>query len=193
MSLDKFMGHCTVGRTTVQQSPTALIIDSNLGYVFRSTPMSKWIWIQEGSLPRHSYAWGSSSGDACWVATGFLRVPTPFFVAPSFAFKHTFWVGLLGLSDNLSQDGQDYHIQKKFDFSFDTSWPCQNKWYTQQTDLPLHLCLRFLLPLQLKTLPLLPPSDFTLESSSASLFPTVVRSSSESMIALQPLGGKQIP
>ena len=64
-SLNEFWGHCTDDRTTVQLSQTALIINPNPGYVFRSTPMSKWIWVQEGSFLRCPLARGASSGDAC--------------------------------------------------------------------------------------------------------------------------------
>ena len=95
MSLDEFWGYRIDGRTTVQESPTALIIDSNPGYVFRYTPMSKWIWVQEGSLLRCSYGQGVSLRDACWAATGFWGVWPPFFVVPSFMFKLTFLVVLL--------------------------------------------------------------------------------------------------
>ena len=35
MSLDTFQSHHIDGGTTVQESPTALIIDLDLGYVFR--------------------------------------------------------------------------------------------------------------------------------------------------------------
>ena len=59
--------------------------------------------------------------------------------------------------DNLSQDGQNYHIQNNFGFSSDTAqlhW--QNEWYTWLTGLLLQLHLRFLGPLHLWTWPLLP-------------------------------------
>ena len=52
-SLDEFWGHCINGRANVQESPTALTINSDLGFVLRSTPMSKWIRAQEGSLLKH--------------------------------------------------------------------------------------------------------------------------------------------
>ena len=56
MSLNELWGHCIDGRTIVQESSTGLIIDSNPGYVFGSTPMSEWVWVQEESLSQCLYA-----------------------------------------------------------------------------------------------------------------------------------------
>ena len=53
-SLYEFRGYCIDGRPTVQESPAALTIDSDSGYVLRSTPMSRWIWVQEGNFLRCS-------------------------------------------------------------------------------------------------------------------------------------------
>ena len=64
MSLDGFGGYGIDGTTTVQVSQTALIIDSDPGNVLKSTPMSKWIWVQEGSFLRCPYTQAASSGNA---------------------------------------------------------------------------------------------------------------------------------
>ena len=52
MNTDKFQGCWIDGGAIVPESPTALTIDFDLGYVLRSTPMRKWIWVSEGSFPR---------------------------------------------------------------------------------------------------------------------------------------------
>ena len=54
MNPDEFQGYWIDGAANVQEGPTALTIDFDPSYVLRSTPMSKWIWVQEGSYPRHS-------------------------------------------------------------------------------------------------------------------------------------------
>ena len=96
-------------------------------------------------------------------------------------------------SDNLSQDGQDYHIWNNFSFSSDTAWPhWQNGWYTQPTDLLLWLNLRFLGSLHLKTQPLLPPLPCAwVFYNSVTFYHSW--SGSEGMTSLQPLGGKHVP
>ena len=81
--------------TFVQDSPTALSVYSYLGYVFRPTPVSKWVWVWERNLLWHFYAQCISSGNVCWVVTGLGGVQPPFFAIPSFMFKSAFWADLL--------------------------------------------------------------------------------------------------
>ena len=95
MSLDEFWGHCIDGRATVQETPTVFIINSDPGYVLRSSPMSKWIGVQEGSFLRCLQTKEASSGDAGWVMTGFWGAWPPFFVITSFVFKLAFTAVLL--------------------------------------------------------------------------------------------------
>ena len=177
-------------RVTVQESPTALIIDSNLGYVFRSTAMSKWIWVQEGSFPRHSYAKEASSGDTCRAATGFWGVQPPFFVIPSFMFKCSFQVVLLRSFRHSLMRWPGILYPKQFWFFFWYNSTVFAKWMIYPTDWSAPPTpLRLLPPFQLKTLPLLP----LLASHLSFIVSYCSRLSSESMIALQLLGGKQIP
>ena len=95
MSLNKFWGHYIDGQAIIQESLTALIIKPDMGYVLKSTPLSKLIGFQEGSFLRHPQAQGALSGDAGWVTNGFLGAQLHFFVVPSFVFKLTFWAVLL--------------------------------------------------------------------------------------------------
>ena len=90
MSFDELWSHCINGGTTVQERPTAFIINFNLGYVSRSTPTSEQIWIQKGSFLKCLYAHGASSSDTSWASTNFWGVQPPFFVIPSFTFNLTF-------------------------------------------------------------------------------------------------------
>ena len=158
-NLNELWGHCIDGRATIQKSPAALTINLDPGYVLRSILLIKWIGVQDGKFFRCLQAWETSSGDASWATTGFWGAQPPLFAVPSFTFKLTLWQSCWDPSDNLSWNGQDYHIQNNFNFSFNTAWPCwQNRWYILPTDLLLQLHLRFLHPLQLKTqspLPLL--------------------------------------
>ena len=81
------LGHCIDGGIIVQEGPTALIINSNLGYVLRFTPMSEWVRIQEGSLLWYLYAQGVLSREVSWVTADFWGAQPPFFAIPSFGFK----------------------------------------------------------------------------------------------------------
>ena len=64
MSLNELLGHHIDGRDIIQKSPTALTINPDLGYVLRSTPLSKWIGVQEGDILRLLQAPEALSGDA---------------------------------------------------------------------------------------------------------------------------------
>ena len=107
MSLDELWGHCIGDRTIVQESPTALIINSNPGYVFMSTPMSEWVHILKDSLSWCLYAQDVSSGDVHWVAAGFwgpglpslpfpifFKIFFPYRLLLSFGQSHMRWSGL---------------------------------------------------------------------------------------------------
>ena len=87
--------HCIDSRTIVQESPAALIIDSTSSYVFRSTLVSEWVWIQKGSLLWCICAQGIWCGDVHWVAAGFWGALAPFFAVPSLVFKYAFQADLL--------------------------------------------------------------------------------------------------
>ena len=71
MSLNEPWGHHIDGWATIQKSPTALTINLDLGYVLGSTPLSKWIGVQEGNFLEYLQALGASSRDVSWAATGF--------------------------------------------------------------------------------------------------------------------------
>ena len=92
MSLYKPWLHCIDGRTIVQESQTALIIDSNWSYDFGPT---EWVWVQEGSILWCLFTQGISSGDVCWVAAEFWGAQPSFFATLSFALKSAFHAVLL--------------------------------------------------------------------------------------------------
>ena len=175
MSLNEFWGHCIDGRTAVQDSPTALIIDSDLGYFLRSTPMSEWIWVQEGSFPGHPDAQGASSKDACWAATGFWGAWPPFFVIPSFTFKLTFWVVFWrSFRKSLMIWSGQPHL-KQFWFFFLYNLTTLAKWTLYPTDWsapPTLLEVSMSSPAEDAASS--SPYGFLPESSSALLFSTVV-------------------
>ena len=105
MSLHELWDHCIDGRAIVQEGPTALIINSNLGYVLWSIPTSEWVRVQEGSLLWYLYTWGVSSREVCWAVVDFWGAWPPFFAITCFAFKSVMlisfgqslmrWLGLL--------------------------------------------------------------------------------------------------
>ena len=62
-SLNKLWGHHIDGQATIQKNPTALTNNPELGYVLRSTPLSKWIGVQAEIFLRHLQNIGASSMD----------------------------------------------------------------------------------------------------------------------------------
>ena len=141
----------------MQKSPTALTLNLDTGYVLGSTPPGKWVRVQERNLLGCFQALGASSRDASWVTTDFWGSSLPSLSSPLLCLNSLLGQPCWDPSDNLSQDGQDYHIQNNFGFSSDTAQlHLQNGWYTQPTDLIFWLHLRFLSPIPLKTWPLLP-------------------------------------
>ena len=134
MSLNEPWGHYIDGWATIQMSPTALTINLDPGYVFGSTPLSKWIGVKEGNFLEHLQALGASSKHASWVTIGFWRVQPPFFIVPSFAFKLTFLVVLLRSSRQCFTRCSGLPHLKQFQFFLWYSLTVLAKWMTNPTD-----------------------------------------------------------
>ena len=168
------------------------MIYSNLGFVLGSTLMNEWVWIEEGSLLWCFYAWGVSSGDVCWLATGFWGAWPPFFAVPSLVFKFAFCADLLmSFGQSCTRWSGLLHLKQLLFFCW-YSLTALAKWTIYSIGWsapPLHCCFDLLLSQRfcLSFFLLQLGVYFTFAISNGHSL------SSKSTVALQPMWGEQVP